>query len=143
MRRTPIKRTPVRKRSKKRHYVEECDKLVREAVFERDGHRCVRCGTTSGLTPSHVYPKNRYQNMRWLEINILCLCVACHLYWWHLNPVESSEWFRKTFEARFRQLQMLKDTMRKPNPKELLTQLRADPPGVTPPISPDLGQESF
>lgn len=29
---------------------------IRTAVFERDGSRCVSCGTTEDLTLDHIYP---------------------------------------------------------------------------------------
>lgn len=29
---------------------------VRRLVYERDGHRCVTCGTDEGLTLDHIYP---------------------------------------------------------------------------------------
>ena len=121
-----IRRTPV-KRSKKararRSLERQLDALVRQRVYDRDGWRCVRCGAIRGLTPSHVYPRGRYKNLQWLEINILTMDVACHLYWWHKNPCEAAEWFQKTYPDRYKQLLMLKDTMPKPDIKELLEEL--------------------
>lgn len=31
-------------------------KAVRQAVYERDGHRCLECGTTENLSLDHIYP---------------------------------------------------------------------------------------
>lgn len=33
--------------------------MGRAAVFARDGHACVACGATEGLTIDHVIPKSR------------------------------------------------------------------------------------
>lgn len=30
--------------------------LLRQAVYERDGHQCLRCGATEELTLDHIYP---------------------------------------------------------------------------------------
>ena len=30
--------------------------------------------------------------MRLLPQNVIVLCSACHLYWWHLHPVAAKEW---------------------------------------------------
>ena len=69
-------------------------KLLKEAVFERDGHRCVRCGSTKRLSPSHIYPKGKYRKLEFEPTNILTLCYACHLHFWHKNPVEAWEWLK-------------------------------------------------
>lgn len=49
---------------------------MRRAVFERDGHQCVRCGSTERLHADHIYP-------RWLGgLNLLenlqTLCAICN-----------------------------------------------------------------
>ena len=101
----------------------ELDKLIRAQVFERDNHRCVRCGTDKYLTPSHVLPKSHYGSLRWVVENIKTLCISCHR-WWHNNPVESAEWFVKNWPERWAALQVAKLTHTKVNPQELLSELR-------------------
>ena len=98
------------KSRKRARTIKSMDAEVRERVFDRDGHACVRCGSTKSLSPSHVYPKGKYPRLRFLEINILTMCYADHIHWWHKNPIEATEWFLKTFPDRARQLAMLKDT---------------------------------
>ena len=122
--RAKLKRTRVKRKSKRMPMIKACDALVRERVYARDGHKCVRCGGESALTPSHVYPKGRYQNIRWLDVNILTMCWPCHRYFWHDNPPEAMEWFEKHWSDRLRLLRTLKDTMPKPNLKDLLDQLK-------------------
>jgi 5-methylcytosine-specific restriction endonuclease McrA len=126
-------RKAPRKRSKRRNQVELADKLVRAIVFDRDDYTCQMCGGRTALNPSHVFAKQRYQNMRWLEINIKTLCYPCHTYSWHGDPAAAIDWFIKKFPDRWRQLNALKDTMRKPNLDDLIVELKSrqpnDPPG--------------
>ena len=69
-------------------------KLRAQACFKRDGHKCLRCGATSGLSPSHIYPQGRYPRMKWELDNVKTLCWACHIYFWHGNPMEAKEWIK-------------------------------------------------
>src|SRR5437868_924338 len=95
-----VKRTPIRKKSSARKVKQQADLLVREKVFQRDERRCVRCGNSAVICASHVYPKGKYPRLRWLEINLLTMCLHCHLFWWHKAPVEAGEWFLKTYPER-------------------------------------------
>jgi 5-methylcytosine-specific restriction endonuclease McrA len=70
-------------------------KLVREYVILRD-KVCLRCGSPERLQASHIYPKGRYRKMEFNVDNLKALCVGCHLYWWHKNPIEAKEWAEKT-----------------------------------------------
>lgn len=118
MRRTPLRRKALKpkrgsakrrtERLAKRRLIREMDAAVRKVVFERD-QRCVRCGTDKRLTASHVYPKGRYPQLRHVAINILTMCAACHLYWWHRNPLEAAEWFHASWPERAEALRTAKD----------------------------------
>ena len=70
------------------------DTLLREACFARDGYKCIRCGKTERLAPSHIYPKGRYRKMRWILDNVLTMCFGCHIHFWHKNPIEAHEWLQ-------------------------------------------------
>jgi hypothetical protein len=61
--------------------------------------------------------------MAWLLINLKTLCVACHLYWWHLNPLEAYEWFKQKYPDRYRQLKKLSQQI---VPKPDLLQVKAE-----------------
>jgi len=67
------------------------DALCRTVVMERDGRRCVRCGSTDWLQWSHVYTR-RILCLRWDPRNSKILCASCHR-WWHDNPAESGPWW--------------------------------------------------
>lgn len=48
-------------------------KHLREAVFERDGRACVRCGTTERLTIDHVVPIALGGDNDLSNLQVLCL----------------------------------------------------------------------
>ena len=48
---------------------------LRELVFERDGHRCVACGSTEDLSIDHIYPWSRGGPDD--EANFQTLCRPC------------------------------------------------------------------
>ena len=67
------------------------DKLVREICLARD-KCCLKCGKTTALHASHIYPKGKHPKMRFNLDNVKMLCVGCHLYWWHKHPIQAKEW---------------------------------------------------
>jgi len=78
------------------------DKAARLAVLERDGWKCVRCGSTGNIQWSHVHSRRHYC-LRWDEDNSKALCAACHC-WWTYNPGLAYEWFRKNFSERWERI---------------------------------------
>jgi len=49
---------------------------------------------------SHVWSIGSYSNLRFDILNTMCMCGRCHNFWWHLEPMESREWFAKKFPER-------------------------------------------
>lgn len=66
--------------------------LLHQIIELRD-RACLRCGKPN-FQMSHIYPKGRYGSMEFDPENIKALCVGCHLYWWHKNPIEAWEWLQ-------------------------------------------------
>tara|TARA_R110002012_G_scaffold321519_1_gene549643 strand:+ start:183 stop:539 length:357 start_codon:yes stop_codon:yes gene_type:complete len=78
----------------KKHQKTKLSKLLRELVLRRD-KCCLRCGKTTALHTSHIYPRGKYPKMQFEPLNVKALCVGCHLYWWHKHPIEAKEWAEK------------------------------------------------
>ena len=51
-------------------------KKVKDAVWERDEHRCIYCGSTYAFPEAHVIPRSR--GGLGVEENIVTLCRLCH-----------------------------------------------------------------
>lgn len=51
-------------------------KISRRALFARDGHRCVYCGSTGRLTLDHVVPRSRGGTSVWE--NVVTSCAPCN-----------------------------------------------------------------
>ncbi len=52
-------------------------KISRRALFARDGHRCVYCGSANKLTLDHVVPRSRGGTSVWE--NVVTSCAPCNL----------------------------------------------------------------
>jgi 5-methylcytosine-specific restriction endonuclease McrA len=52
-------------------------KISRRALFARDDHRCVYCGSASRLTLDHVVPRSRGGDSVWE--NVVTSCAPCNL----------------------------------------------------------------
>jgi 5-methylcytosine-specific restriction endonuclease McrA len=52
-------------------------KISRRALFARDGHRCVYCGSGTRLTLDHVVPRSRGGDSVWE--NVVTSCAPCNL----------------------------------------------------------------
>jgi hypothetical protein len=50
---------------------------VKKRVWERDGHRCVICGSTYTAAPNAHYIPRSHLGLG-IEQNIVTLCLACH-----------------------------------------------------------------
>jgi 5-methylcytosine-specific restriction endonuclease McrA len=85
----------------------QCDKLVKEIVSIRDKDICQKCGERvygSNRQRSHVIPVSAGNKLSFDPINLKVLCMHCHLYWWHKNPLEAREWFKEKFPTRYEYL---------------------------------------
>lgn len=87
------------------------NKLLAEACRLRDGYKCLRCGKTSVLQTSHIYPKGKHRRLEYDLDNVKTLCSGCHLFWWHRSPVEAWEWLSTTISpARLQRLKKVSNS---------------------------------
>lgn len=97
--------------------VRELDAIARQEVMQRDGERCIRCGSIGNLQWAHVLSR-RHKSMRWNPDNAMCLCAGCHLHWHH-EPAMALDWFFKNYRERWERLQLVYLANPKVNVKQL------------------------
>ena len=71
-RNTPLKRTRFKSHKHKRTQATDIPQSVKDAVWERDGHCCVWCGSANGMPEAHYL--SRRNGGKGIEQNILTLC---------------------------------------------------------------------
>jgi len=76
---------------------------------------CAMCHRQGYLQVSHILPKGHYPHLRYDPINILPMDGQCHQFKWHASPIESAEWFKKTYPQREVYLQEAKNLFIKRN----------------------------
>ena len=65
------------------------------------GQPCAKCGQTFPVMQcSHVHSTGSYPNLRFDVMNVLPMCGHHHNFWWHLEPSESWDWFKKEYVER-------------------------------------------
>jgi 5-methylcytosine-specific restriction endonuclease McrA len=82
--------------------------LIKASVKKRDDHTCQKCGKQvegSNCQVSHVIPVSAGNALSFDPLNMKVLCMHDHLHWWHKNPIEATEWFKKKFPRRWKYLE--------------------------------------
>lgn len=89
--------------------------LIRDYIALRDGEICLKCKRPGMvLSLSHIYPKGRYRSMELEPLNIKFLCYACHIFFWHRNPIEAHEWLQTAIpKERLAKLKLMAQTQYK------------------------------
>lgn len=52
-------------------------KALREAIYERDGYRCVYCHSTERLSLDHIFPESRGGETTMENLRVLCMSCNC------------------------------------------------------------------
>lgn len=124
VRRTPPKRTGIkRKRSSVRTaswYRKQSDILFSRKV--RSIGYCEWCGKTENLQCSHVVSRT-VMSLRCDSENAICLCYACHMHKWHLEPISSAKWFEGKYPGRYDRLVEKRNVIKKVDWKEVYESL--------------------
>lgn len=98
------KQTPQQIRTKAR---KRCVAKAKLIVKHQAKYFCEKCGAdgrVKQMQGSHIFPEGRYSSMSADTDNILCLCAGCHMWSadsWHESPLQSAEWFHRTFPERY------------------------------------------
>jgi len=105
---SPIKKTTKPKKPSRSKIKKELDKLIKDYVKERDNFVCQKCGKKVSGTNchgSHILPVGSHANMQFDPRNIKVLCFHDHRHFWHNNPLEAGEWYRRTFPENWAYLE--------------------------------------
>ena len=83
--------------------IRKADSVFSNYVRSKAGWKCERCGAqheekSQGLHCSHFHGR-RKESTRFDETNVASLCHGCHSYF-HGNPLEHTEWFKKRIGER-------------------------------------------
>lgn len=76
-----MKRTPIRKKSKKQNKIDRELRLVYQEIDETRPHKCTGCGTYHQLSHSHLIPRSRRRDLITDPNNITLHCLTCHKKW--------------------------------------------------------------
>lgn len=99
-----VKKKKVEKFSKRR-YDKECMKIAKQIVKIRDLDTCQKCWKKwPWLHCSHVISDWKDTRLSVDTWNMKLLCYADHMFWWHRNPLEATEWFKEEFPERYEYL---------------------------------------
>jgi hypothetical protein len=111
----------------------ELDRVFSLSIRSRD-KRCLRCGTSDNLQCAHIFSRTA-RSVRWYPLNALTLCIKCHLYWAHRNPVEFVEFVRELLgDLNYKILRKMAAMTKKWSEKgkrDLLTRLNGQIPDVS------------
>lgn len=87
----------------------ELNGIIHEILLRRD-KKCLRC-TKPDFQASHIFPKGTYRRMEFEPDNIIALCYACHIHWWHKNPFEAKDWLEFAIDPeRLKKLNLMRQT---------------------------------
>ena len=90
---------PKKKKAPKKEIQKEFNKMIAHA------NSCAKCYQTFKVMQcSHIHSIGAYPNLRFDPMNALPMCGRHHNFWWHLEPTESWDWFKKNFPGRYEYL---------------------------------------
>lgn len=104
-------------RIKKYNIRKHCDLLWSELVKLRAGGKCEKCGKTEQLQSHHIVPRTDW-NLRFDELNGVCLCFRDHFYWAHKDMLGFGKWFVEKFPGRGERLELRRRQKGKPGKQD-------------------------
>jgi len=88
-----------------RRYDKECMALAKKIVRIRDNLTCQKCWSKKSPQCSHVYSDGRDRRLSVDPMNMKILCMSCHLYRRHKEPLEAYERYKSKFPDRYKYLE--------------------------------------
>lgn len=90
----PVPKLKKAKKRSRKSLVKELDRVFSIFIRNRDGNRCVQCGSMEKLTNGHLFSRVNHST-RWDELNCACQCSGCNMrHEYEFEP------FRRIMEAR-------------------------------------------
>lgn len=105
--------------------VKECDSWVRAIIMNRQGVHCLKCNDVKPLHAAHILSKGAHPGLRHDLENVIGLCMKCHIFWSHRDPVGFTDWIEENFPGRISRLKASSLHYRKNDLKELACVLKA------------------
>ena len=123
-------RKPPKRKSAHRHLVIEADGLVRAIVLHRQAKIygvgvCLKCQQARVLQAAHILGKGAHNGIRFDLENVIGLCLRCHIFWCHRDPVGFVDWINELFPGRIDKLKLAASQYRKQDLKELIVVLKS------------------
>lgn len=98
----------------KQHAEQVADERVARYVKRRDG-ACVFCGDEKSiLDAAHIYRRRLYYRLRWVPLNLLAACRACHSAF-DLDSATGRRWLREARPGLLEELEDMKDRLPTPD----------------------------
>jgi len=98
----PRKRT-IKSRSVK-VWTKRADAAMSLFIRARDGNVCQWCGATHKIQCAHIVPRT-IKLLRWNERNAIALCMRCHFYRAHKDPILFAEFLQANFKDNYEYVQ--------------------------------------
>lgn len=99
------------KRLNKGDFYDAVDIPFNAYIRNRDGNKCVQCGTTENVQCGHVIPKNNHLNVRWDEENAYAQC-GYHNKKHHYDSVPYNKWLMNRYPGRYETLCLRAETLK-------------------------------
>jgi len=96
----------MKKKTHRKILYKKLDDVVRQIVRKRGS--CERCGNPN-IQTAHIFSR-RNLSVRWDLDNVLALCLRCHIFWAHKEPILFTEFVKeKMGTKKFNQLRKKAD----------------------------------
>lgn len=104
----------------------EADQWLKAIVLAKQGPNCLKCGEIKPLQAAHILSKGAHTSIRFETENVIGLCLQCHIFWAHRDPIGFTQWIEELYPGRIARLQEIARYPRKIDLKELICVLKSE-----------------